>query len=89
MSSVNSRPKNRNKILESETKAPANKFKKTGTTIIGLKFADGVIIAADTRATGGTLVMQKNCQKIRELAPNMVGAGCGTAADMEATGRIT
>ena len=64
----------------------SSKFKKTGTTIVGLKFKDGVILAADTRATGGEIVMQKNCQKVRELAPNIWGAGCGTAADMEYVG---
>ena len=35
-------------------------FKKTGTTIVGLLTKDAVIIAADTRATGGKVVAEKN-----------------------------
>lgn len=36
-------------------------FTKTGTTIVGLIFDGGVIIAADTRATAGSIVADKNC----------------------------
>ena len=35
--------------------------KKTGTTIVGCKYRDGVVLAADTRATGGSIVVEKNC----------------------------
>jgi len=35
-------------------------FKKTGTTIVGLLTKDSVIIAADTRATNGGVVAEKN-----------------------------
>ncbi|CAG8537003.1 42269_t:CDS:2 [Gigaspora margarita] len=56
---------------------------KTGTTIVGLLFKDGVILGADTRSTNGTIVANKNCEKIHYLAPNMYCAGAGTAADTE------
>ena len=36
-------------------------YKKTGTTIVGVKFNEGVVLAADTRATGGSIVVEKNC----------------------------
>lgn len=39
-------------------------FTSTGTTILGFHFADGIILAADTRATAGTIVADKNCKKI-------------------------
>jgi 20S proteasome subunit beta 2 len=58
---------------------------KTGTTIVGLTFAGGVVLGADTRATGGTEVAEKNCEKIHYLAPNMYCCGAGTAADTEKT----
>ena len=29
--------------------------------IVGVKFRDGVVLAADTRATGGAIVVEKNC----------------------------
>lgn len=42
-----------------------------------LNFKDGVIIAADTRATAGTIVADKNCEKIHYLAPNIYCSGAG------------
>jgi len=59
------------------------KATKTGTTICGIVFKDGVILGADTRATAGTIVADKNCAKIHYLSPNMYCCGAGTAADTE------
>ncbi|ODQ60111.1 hypothetical protein WICANDRAFT_31243 [Wickerhamomyces anomalus NRRL Y-366-8] len=55
----------------------------TGTTIVGVKFDGGVVIAADTRATAGDIVADKNCEKLHRLAPKIWCAGAGTAADTE------
>ncbi|BBH00471.1 20S proteasome beta subunit PBB2 [Prunus dulcis] len=59
-------------------------YRKTGTTIVGLIFQDGVILGADTRATEGPIVCDKNCEKIHYMAPNIYCCGAGTAADTEA-----
>ncbi|KAK3137327.1 hypothetical protein QOZ80_5BG0450850 [Eleusine coracana subsp. coracana] len=59
-------------------------FLKTGTTIVGLVFKDGVVLGADTRATEGPVVADKNCEKIHFMAPNIYCCGAGTAADTEA-----
>lgn len=61
---------------------------KTGTTIVGLVYKDGVVLGADTRATGGSEVADKNCEKIHYLAPNIYCCGAGTAADTEKTTEI-
>jgi 20S proteasome subunit beta 2 len=61
---------------------------KTGTTIVGLTYKGGVVLGADTRATGGTEVADKNCEKIHYLAPNIFCCGAGTAADTEKTTEI-
>ncbi|RKP25035.1 nucleophile aminohydrolase, partial [Syncephalis pseudoplumigaleata] len=58
---------------------------KTGTTIAGVIFKDGIVLGADTRATEGPIVADKNCEKIHYLAPNMYCCGAGTAADTEFT----
>lgn len=58
---------------------------KTGTTIVGIIYKDGVVLGADTRATGGSEVVDKNCEKIHYLAPNIYCCGAGTAADTEKT----
>jgi len=56
---------------------------KTGTTIVGLVYKDGVVLGADTRSTSGDLVADKNCEKIHFIQPNMYCAGAGTAADLD------
>lgn len=58
---------------------------KTGTTIVGLTYKNGVVLGADTRATSDTEVADKNCEKIHYLAPNIYCCGAGTAADTEKT----
>jgi len=74
----------RNKALAAQTnQANAVKTMKTGTTICGIIFKDGVALAADTRATGGNIVGDKNCEKIHNLAPNIFCCGAGTAADCD------
>ena len=57
---------------------------KTGTTISGVIYADGVVLGADTRSTNGETVADKNCEKIHYIAPNIYCCGAGTAADTEA-----
>ncbi|KAK0180379.1 hypothetical protein PV327_006023 [Microctonus hyperodae] len=63
----------------------APKPQKTGTTIAGIVYKDGVILGADTRATSGNIVADKNCSKIHFLSQNIFCCGAGTAADTEKT----
>mmetsp|Transcript_18026 Transcript_18026/g.30815 ORF Transcript_18026/g.30815 Transcript_18026/m.30815 type:complete len:273 (-) Transcript_18026:594-1412(-) len=56
---------------------------KTGTTIAGIVFKDGVVLGADTRSTSGSTVADKNCEKIHFIADNIRCCGAGTAADTE------
>jgi len=65
------------------------KVKKTGTTIVGIVYKDGVVLGADTRATEGSIVCDKNCWKIHNISKNIWCCGAGTSADTEAvTGLI-
>lgn len=59
---------------------------KTGTTIVGIKYNNGVVLCADTRSTSGPVVADKNCKKIHTIAPKIMCCGAGTAAD---TRRVT
>lgn len=72
----------RNQFLVSKGVTPP-KTTSTGTTIVGCKFNGGVIIAADTRATAGPIVADKNCEKLHRISPQIWCAGAGTAADTE------
>lgn len=53
-----------NKALGNEPMALPTAW-KTGTTIVGVVYKDGVVLGADTRATGGAEVVDKNCEKVR------------------------
>eukprot|EP01002_Notosolenus_urceolatus_P005804 NODE_2548_length_1092_cov_23.253116_g2118_i0.p2 GENE.NODE_2548_length_1092_cov_23.253116_g2118_i0~~NODE_2548_length_1092_cov_23.253116_g2118_i0.p2 ORF type:complete len:306 (-),score=90.80 NODE_2548_length_1092_cov_23.253116_g2118_i0:50-967(-) len=71
-------------LVNAGMKVPA--AMKTGTTTCGACFDGGVVIAADTRATMGSVVAEKFCEKIHYLAPNIWACGAGTSAD---TMRVT
>jgi len=60
-------------------------FRKTGTTIVGAITQDCVILAADTRAASGTIVTEKDCEKIRYIGKYAHCCGAGTAADTSYT----
>ncbi|CAH8678526.1 Proteasome subunit beta type-7 [Schistosoma haematobium] len=72
----------RNKVIEQKGfKLP--KAVKTGTTICGVVFKNGIVLGADTRATEGSVVAEKNCSKIHRIAENIYCCGAGTAADTQ------
>ncbi|CAD0087352.1 unnamed protein product [Aureobasidium vineae] len=75
---------NRNLALHAQG-VPLPKATSTGTTIVGCLYDGGVVIAADTRATSGPIVADKNCEKLHYIAPQIWCAGAGTAADTEFT----
>lgn len=75
----------RNANLADKVGLKMPKFYKTGTTIAGIIFKDGVVLGADTRATSGPIVADKNCAKIHYIADNIYCCGAGTAADTEQT----
>jgi 20S proteasome subunit beta 2 len=61
---------------------------KSGTTICGIQLKDAVCLAADTRATMGPMVSDKNCEKLHYIAKNIFCAGAGTSADLEHTTQL-
>lgn len=78
----------RNDIILAKGGFDVPKATKTGTTICGIIFKDGVVLGADTRATDGSIVAEKNCPKIHYIAPNIYCCGAGTAADTDYTTRM-
>ncbi|KAK0211473.1 20S proteasome subunit [Armillaria fumosa] len=74
----------RNNFL-SEKGIPLPKATSTGTTIVGCLFEDGIVLGADTRATEGPIVADKNCEKIHYISESIRCCGAGTAADTEFT----
>lgn len=51
---------------------------KTGTTTVGLRAEDGVILATDMRASLGNMVSSKTVQKVEDIHPT----GALTIADL-------
>lgn len=56
---------------------------KTGTTIVGMCCPQGVVLAADTRSTGGPLVMDKAKLKIHQVSKLIYCCAAGTSADCD------
>ncbi|KAM9068593.1 proteasome subunit beta type-7 [Sarcophilus harrisii] len=81
----------RNAIIEAEFVKKGYKLptaRKTGTTIAGVVYKDGIVLGADTRATEGMVVADKNCSKIHFISPNIYCCGAGTAADTDMTTQL-
>ncbi|KAJ1649569.1 Proteasome subunit beta type-5 [Dispira simplex] len=52
-----------------------------GTTTLAFKYADGVVIATDSRATQGSVIASQSVKKIIEINPYLLGTMAGGAAD--------
>lgn len=75
----------RNIHLEKQNPALIKQFKvqKTGTTLAGCVFKDGVVMGSDNRATAGDIIADKSCMKVHYMAPNIYCCGSGTSADCD------
>jgi len=56
---------------------------KTGTTTVGVKCADGVVLGADMRATAGGMVVQKDVMKIVKITDMMAITTAGNVSDIQ------
>lgn len=56
---------------------------KTGTTTIGLVCKDGLVLAADKRATSGYLISYKKFDKIVSITDNIAVTVAGTVSDVQ------
>ena len=61
---------------------------KTGTSILGIVCKDGIVMAADRKATAGNLVISKNIQKVVQINDYLVTSGTGSASDVEMLKKI-
>jgi len=61
---------------------------KSGTSIVGMVCRDGIVMAADRRATAGNLIMSKNTQKLVPVNSYLLMAGTGIASDIQMLTKI-
>jgi len=52
-----------------------------GTTTLAFRFAQGVIVAVDSRATAGSFIASQTVKKVIEINPYLLGTMAGGAAD--------
>ncbi len=57
-------------------------YKKTGTTTIGIKCKDGIVLAADKRAGAG-IIVDKRAQKVYKITDYIALTMAGTASDAQ------
>lgn len=57
--------------------------KKTGTTTVALKCRDGVILAADKRATMGNFISNKEAEKILQVDDKIAATIAGSVGDAQ------
>jgi len=63
-------------------------IKKTGTTTVALKYSDGVVVAADKRASAGTYIASKTAKKILQVDEHMVLTISGFVGDAQYLARL-
>lgn len=56
---------------------------KTGTTTVGIICKDGVLLAADKRATAGNLIVDKRCEKVHVISEDIAVTIAGTVSDAQ------
>ena len=60
---------------------------ETGTTTLGIVCKDGVVLAADRRATAGTLIAHKRTKKVYKLDDNIGLTTAGLVGDLQVLAR--
>ncbi|MBU0457654.1 MAG: proteasome subunit beta [Nanoarchaeota archaeon] len=56
---------------------------KTGTTTIGIVCKDGIILAADKRATAGHMIVDKRAEKVHVISDDFAVTIAGTVSDAQ------
>jgi len=59
-----------------------------GTTTLAFKYQNGVIVAVDSRATGGSYIASQTVKKVIEINPYLLGTMAGGAADCQFWERV-
>lgn len=55
----------------------------TGTSVIGIQFKDGVIIAADVLGSYGSLARYRNLERLMKVNDNIILGASGDYADFQ------
>lgn len=61
---------------------------KTGTTTLGLICKEGIVLAADRRASGGGMVLHKHVKKIVPITENIAITTAGNVSDIQLLAKL-
>ena len=64
------------------------KSRKTGTTTVGIRINDGVVLAADTQASLGNMVSSKDIEKVLKITDDIGITTAGSVGDAQYLVRI-
>ena len=56
---------------------------KTGTTTVGIMCKDGVVLAADKRATAGSMIVDKHAEKVHIISDDVALTIAGGVSDAQ------
>ena len=62
---------------------------KTGTTTVGIVCKDGIVLAADKRATADHLIADKRAKKVHKLSDNIAVTIAGGVSDIQMVLKLT
>jgi len=65
-----------------------NSILKTGTTILGIVCKDGVVMASDRQSTAGSIIMNKNSEKTKQINDYVLISGTGMVSDIQRVAKI-
>ena len=60
-----------------------NQVLKTGTTTVGVKYADGVVLGADKRATAGNMIVDKKTLKVVPITDKIAVTTAGSVSEIQ------
>jgi len=66
-----------------DTKTHTSSPITTGTTVLGLKYADGVMLASDTLASYGSLARYKDVRRLQKIGTSTIIGGSGEISDFQ------
>lgn len=65
-----------------------NDMMKTGTTTVGIMCKDGVLLAADKRATAGNMIVDKRVKKVIQISDTMAVTIAGLVSDAQLLAKL-
>jgi proteasome beta subunit len=61
---------------------------KTGTTTVGIKCRDGIVLGSDMRATAGSMIAAKQTRKIHKITDEMAVTWAGSVSDLQLMNKL-